>query len=126
MFQATCPSRRPVQRDKATCETDTERRESCTDIIVKLGYENYEEYWEQAALNYRQTMTRGAVIGALRTENGVTSTGQDDDPYRDLRLLESLRSNATIVWNNTEMQELYEQGLADRAALLESTRRAGN
>ena len=110
-----------IQRDKAKCETDADQRELCTDIIEKLGYENYGEYWEQATSNYRQNMTRGAVIGALQAENEVTSTGQDDDPYRDLRLLETLRSDATIVWNNTDMQELYEQGLADRAAFLEST-----
>ena len=110
-----------IQRDKAKCETDADQREPCTDIIEKLGYENYDEYWEQATSNYRQNMTRGAVIGALQAENEVTSTGQDDDPYRDLRLLETLRSDATIVWNNTDMQELYKQGLADRAALLEST-----
>ena len=110
-------ARAVMEREKAACETSAETQAMCLAHQERLGYDDPSVFWEATVASYQKDVTRMKVIKALHDEYRQTPEGADDDsdiPVLNLKLLDAQRSSATIVWNDSEMEQLYEDAKAAR------------
>ena len=107
-----------MARERAVCETDSVIRAMCTDHQEHLGYDDPDVFWEATVVGYQSDLVRMKTIQALHDDYDLTPEGAADNsdiPVINLKLLGSQRANATIVWNDEDMERLYEAAEAERA-----------
>ena len=113
-----------MEREKAACRTNSEIQAMCRAYQERLGYNDPAIFWEATVAGYLKDVTRMKVVKALYDDYRQTREGAADNsdiPLLNLKILETERANATIIWKDTQMQRSYEEAQVARSNELNNT-----
>ena len=113
-----------MEREKAACRANPEIEAMCREHQTRLGYDDPDTFWEATVASYQRDVTRMKAVSALHDDYRQTPEGAADDsdtPLLNLKLLETARADATIVWYDDQMEQLYEEAKVAKSNDLSNT-----
>ena len=85
--------------------------QDCRDHITSLGL-TVDDYWANALPDYKDELAKRNLFQAVFRTDAPADPTNDDLIAADKAFRTQIRNNATITWNDTDLQRLYEQAVA--------------